>query len=203
MVNHKAQPEGAQLSLAGFAEPVPKDRLFLGIFPDQPAQAAIAEMAQRMLGEHGLQGQPFHPSRFHLTVHHLGDYPELASERIAAALTAMARIATPAWNIALDHVASFRGRRKHPIVLRCPDVHTGVHALWHESRVQFAAVGFAPWLQHDFNPHLTLFYGDRLLSLPIPIEPIAWTVREVVLVHSLLGKTEYRFLGSRQLAVSS
>ncbi len=190
------------MSLAGLVEAAPKDRLFLGIFPDQPAQAAIAEVAQRVLREQGLRGQPLHPSRFHVTVHHLGDYPELPPERIDAAMTAMARITTPAWNITLDHVASFRGRRKHPIVLRCPDVHTGVHALWHESRIQLAAAGFAPWLQHTFTPHITLLYGDRLLSMPIPIEPIAWTVREVVLVHSLLGKTEYRFLGNSPLSVT-
>jgi 2'-5' RNA ligase len=202
MADRKAQPGNVQLSLTEFVEAAPKDRLFLGIFPDKPAQAAIADVVQGLLREHGLRGQPFHPSRFHLTVHHLGDYAELQPELIDAALTAIGRIATPAWEITLDHVSSFRGRRKHPIVLRCPDVHTGVHALWHESRAQLAAAGFAPWLQHDFTPHLTMLYGDRLLSMPIPIEPIAWTVRELVLVHSLLGKTEYRFLGSRQLAVT-
>ena len=200
MANRTAQPGDGQMSLAGFVEAAPKDRLFLGIFPDRPAQAAIAEVAQCLLREHGLRGQPFHPARFHLTLHHLGDYPELRPERIDAALTAIGRIATPPWDIALDHASSFRGRHKHPIVLRCPDVHTGVNALWHESRAQLAAAGFAPWLQHDFTPHLTMFYGDRLLSTPIAIEPIAWNVREAVLVHSLLGKTEYRFLGSTRLS---
>ena len=77
MASHRAQPGDGQMSLAGFIEATPKDRLFLGIFPDQPAQAAIAEVAQRLLREHGLRGQPFHPSRFHLTVHHLGDHAEL------------------------------------------------------------------------------------------------------------------------------
>lgn len=202
MSSHNALPGDRQMSLAGFAEAAPKDRLFLGIFPDETAQVAIAEVMQRVLREHGLHGKPFLPSRFHLTVHHLGDYPELRPELIDAALTAIGRIAIPAWDIALDHVSSFRGRRKHPIVLRCPDVHTGVHALWHDSRAQLAAAGFAPWLQHDFTPHLTMLYGDRMLPAPIPIEPIAWTVREVVLVHSLLGKTEYRFLGSWQLAAT-
>jgi 2'-5' RNA ligase len=203
MANRRTQPGDAQMSLAGFIDAAQKDRLFLGIFPDQPAQAAIAEVAQRVLREHGLHGQPIHPSRFHLTVHHLGDYPELPPGRIDAALAAMARIATPPWDITLDHVSSFRGRGKHPIVLRCADGHSGVHALWRESRAQLAAAGFSPWLQHDFTPHLTMFYGDRLLSAPIPIEPIAWTVNEVALVHSLLGKTEYRILGKTRLAMTN
>ena len=59
--------------------------------------------------------------------------------------------------------------------------------------------GFAHWLERDFTPHVTLLYDDRLIAVPVPIEPIAWTVHEVVLVHSLLGKTEYRFLESVQL----
>jgi 2'-5' RNA ligase len=135
-----------------------------------------------------------------VTLHHLGDYIDLPPGRVDAALSALDRIVMSPFQITLDHLASFRGKPgSNPCVLRSPDDHPGLDAIWHESRVQFAAAGFAHWLQRTFTPHLTLLYGDNLLHAPIPIEPIAWTVGEVVLMHSLLGKTVHRVLGRRQL----
>ena len=206
MTRRKAQAGDVQLSLTGFAEPAKpvkprmQDRLFLGIFLDHAALASIENVAYRVPREHGVHGKPLLGSRYHVTLHHLGDYPELQPECVDAALSAIDRITTSPFEITLDRVASFRGKPgSHPCVLRCPDPHAGVDALWHESRVHLAAAGFAPWLQRNFTPHLTLLYGDRMLPAPIPVEPITWTVREVVLVHSLLGKTEHRVLGRKTL----
>jgi len=44
------------------------------------------------------------------------------------------------------------------------------------------------------TPHLTLLYDARRVDEQ-PIDPIRWTVREFVLVHSLLGQTRYIPLG--------
>jgi 2'-5' RNA ligase len=200
MPGRKIQPGDGQQSLAGFVEPVPNDRLFLGIFPDAIVQDTIAQAARRVQRQHGMHGQPLHPSRCHMTVHHLGDYPELLPERVDAALMALDRTIAPAWEIAFDRIASFRGKHKHPCVLRCPDTESGAHALWRETWAHFAAAGFTQWLQSGFTPHVTLLYGDRLLPAPMAIEPIRWTVRELVLVHSRLGMTEYHSLGRRQLS---
>ncbi len=207
VTSRKAQPGDVQLSLAGFAEPaipikpVMKDRLFLAIFPDKAALASIEKVAQHAPREHGVHGRPLLSERFHVTLHHLGDFVEFPPGHVAAALSALARIAASPFEITLDRLASFRGRPgAHPCVLRCPGDHAGIGALWHESRVHLAAEGFAPWLQRTFTPHMTLLYGDQSLAAPVRIEPIAWTVREIVLVYSLLGKTEHRVLGHRQLA---
>lgn len=56
------------------------------------------------------------------------------------------------------------------------------------------ATGLGRWVERNFTPHVTLLYDDRSVA-PQAIEPIAWTVREFVLVHSLLGRTEHRILG--------
>jgi 2'-5' RNA ligase len=42
----------------------------------------------------------------------------------------------------------------------------------------------------SFTPHVTLLYDDALVT-ETPIEPIRWTVGELVLVHSLLGQTRH------------
>ena len=40
------------------------------------------------------------------------------------------------------------------------------------------------------TPHVTLLYDDVLVE-ERAVEPIRWTVREFVLVHSLLGQTRH------------
>jgi RNA 2',3'-cyclic 3'-phosphodiesterase len=44
-----------------------------------------------------------------------------------------------------------------------------------------------------YTPHVTLLRDDHLVD-EHPISPIAWWVREFVLVHSLLGRTQYKIL---------
>jgi 2'-5' RNA ligase len=193
-------PSGAQLSLGGFAETTRTDRLFIGIFPDAPARAAIVEVVRQLLHEQGVRQKPLDPSRYHVTLHHLGDYPALDQERVDAARAAMARVLVPATSITLDHVTSFRGKQRHPWVLGCAPESPGVHTLWRALWPNLAGAGFTRHLQSGFTPHLTVLYGERRLSAPIAIAPIGWTIGEIVLVHSLLGKTEYRVLARQPLA---
>ncbi|MGH8283840.1 MAG: 2'-5' RNA ligase family protein [Gammaproteobacteria bacterium] len=56
-----------------------------------------------------------------------------------------------------------------------------------------AISGLARLVKREFTPHVTLLYGNNVMK-PQSIEPIGWTVREFVLVHSLLGRTEHRVL---------
>ena len=44
-----------------------------------------------------------------------------------------------------------------------------------------------------FTPHLTLLYGDRIVT-ERSIEPIRWTVRDFVLVQSLRGRGESKHI---------
>jgi 2'-5' RNA ligase len=46
----------------------------------------------------------------------------------------------------------------------------------------------------DFQPHITLTY-DKVRVKSFAIAPIAWTVRDFVLIHSQLGKTSHVHLG--------
>jgi RNA 2',3'-cyclic 3'-phosphodiesterase len=48
--------------------------------------------------------------------------------------------------------------------------------------------GLRGWARKAFTPHLTLWYGESEIA-EHPIEPIGWTVREFVLIHSLRGHT--------------
>jgi RNA 2',3'-cyclic 3'-phosphodiesterase len=192
----------AQPSLPGIVEAIPTHRLFLGLFPDKAALTAVEEVGRLVRRGLELKGPPQKAANFHVTVHHLGDYVDLSPRLVGSALEALEAIDTPAFDILMDHVAGFRGRPQHPIVLRCPEASAGVHVLWSTARAVLAAHGFSAWLEKKFTPHLTLMYADRMPSTPFPIQSIGWNVQEIVLVHSLLGRSEYQFLGSKRLRSS-
>jgi 2'-5' RNA ligase len=185
----------AQLSLDGMAPEQPTDRLFFAIFPDPPAAARIASVAQSLRVEHGLRGRPQQADRLHVTLHHLGDHVGLRSDIARAAEAAAAQVAMPPFGIAFDNASSFSGRTRNlPLVLRAGSGVGSLEALHAAIGARMAAAGLAKWVKPAFVPHVTLLYDDRGLA-PQAIEPIAWTVREFVLVHSLLGRTEHRVIG--------
>jgi 2'-5' RNA ligase len=82
---------------------------------------------------------------------------------------------------------SFAGRPgNHPLVLRGSDGVAALTALQQALVVAMEKAGFKLRKSH-FTPHVTLLYGDRCIAEQV-VEPVAWSVREFVLVHSLLRR---------------
>jgi 2'-5' RNA ligase len=93
-----------------------------------------------------------------------------------------------------EHAGSFAGRPgKHPFVLLGSDNAPSLAGLQADLGARLAAAGLMR-PGRAFVPHLTLLYDAQKIE-PRPIEPIGWKVREFVLIHSLLGRTQYRVLG--------
>jgi 2'-5' RNA ligase len=191
-----------QFSLSGFDEAPKTDRLFFAIFPDAAAAARIAGLAQRLRSEHGLKANPLRTERFHVTLHHLDDYAGLPQRVVAEAIRAAATIAIPQFEVTFDRALSFHGKPgSQPFVLRGCD---GLVTLEAFHRVLVAALykaGLAGGrAKSRYTPHVTLLYDDALI-LERPVETVTWTVREFVLVHSLLGQTVHMPLARWPLSV--
>jgi 2'-5' RNA ligase len=187
-----------QSSLAGFdVRPVPTDRLFFAIFPDADAALRIAWQAQQLRGQHGLRGRPLAKDRFHVTLHHLGDYVGLPADTVASARRSAAAVAVGAesFPVSFDRVGSFqRGARNSPLVLRGGDGLAKLTAFHQALGIEMKKTGLGRCVESGFTPHVTLLYDDR--NVPEQdIEPISWTVDRLVLVHSLLGRTMHVPLG--------
>lgn len=164
------------------------DRLFFAILPDPDTAAQIADQARHLRIAHGLTGKPLRPEHFHVTLCHVGDDvvpppPEL----IEAVTERAASVAMPAFRVEFDRAMSFRNGA---FVLSGDDSVIGLDIL--QQRLS-DALDSRPGQARRYTPHLTLLRDGHLVS-ERPIEPIGWTAREVVLVHSLLGKTTHRHL---------
>ena len=191
---------GTQAGFEGFASPVPTDRLFFALFPDDASATRIAALAASECERHGLHGKPLRSDRLHVTLFHLGDWAGVPEHVVAAASRAAMALRESPFELAFDTVASFAARRaQKPFVLKAASGNQALRDFHAGLARGLRQVGLAQWTRGNFEPHVTLAY-DRQLVPPQPVEPIAWRAREVVLVHSLLGQTRHIRLASWSLS---
>jgi RNA 2',3'-cyclic 3'-phosphodiesterase len=187
-----------QASLPGF-DPLPAltDSLFFAILPDAAAASRIAQIAQQFRSAHGLKGKTLPADRFHVTLHHLGNYAGLPQDIVATAGEVGASVANamPAFELAFDCAESFSSTpRNRPLVLRGGDGLIALTGFQQALGTPLKRTAVRPWLKPGYTPHLTLLYDDHAV-FPQAIEPITWTARELVLVHSLVGQGQHVHLG--------
>lgn len=178
-----------QFSLFADAPP-PRDRLFFGVYPDAATAAAIAERARTLRGAHGLRGAPLETDRFHVTLHEIGVYAGLPAGIVGRALEAGAKVAAAPFEAAFDRVGSFNNRGNNPLVLQGGEALADLIAFQRGLGRAMAGAGLGRQVARTFTPHVTLLY-DPILVADATIAPIRWTVREFVLVHSLIGQTRH------------
>jgi 2'-5' RNA ligase len=162
------------------------DGLFFSIFPDLAAAVRIANTAEHFRRAYALNGAPLLTDRFHVTVYGLGNYDGLPRSVVAKAIEAGAAITAVPFGVVFDRVTSFAG--SDALVLCGGDGVDGL-LMFHQSlAIAMRKSGLYTSLQ--FTPHITLLYDGRRIEEQF-IEPIRWTVREFVLVHSLHGRTKH------------
>lgn len=167
------------------------DRLFFAAFPDRAAAERIARLAFGLRARHRIRGLPLRRERFHVSLCLVGNYYGLPPGLLAQLREAVAGITARPFTVMFDRVKSFSGRAGHrPLVLCGGEGTAGLEMFQDKVRRAVAGAGFRHSTSPAFHPHVTLLYGDHDLPEQ-PVEPISWTVRELVLVHSLHGQTMY------------
>jgi len=170
------------------------DRLFFGLFPDAATAGRIAEEAEALRRKHGLRSKAHSPDRFHVTLFHLGDFPGLPKDLVRSSMAAAEATRVAPFEATFDHATSFAGRPKNrPFILKGSDERLAdLKACRAALGVSLAKAGVKT--TPAFTPHVTLLYDDPIVE-PDPIEPISWTVRELVLIRSHMGKSIHEPLG--------
>jgi 2'-5' RNA ligase len=180
-----------QSSPPGFdTAPKPTDRLFFAIFPDADAAARIARLALQLRAEHGLRGTPLKQERFHVRLHHLGDYAGLQQGIVAMASQAAAAAVRPALRHIFRPCSEFlqHAPSNRPFVLRGCDGLAAVTAFQQALGMAMTKAGLGRWSKPAYTPHVTLLYDDRCVVVQA-VPTISWTAHEFVLVHCLIGQS--------------
>ena len=170
-----------------------KDRIFFACLPDERTAARIHAVAEDMKRDKGFEAALILPEHLHVTLFHLGDWHAVPDTIVELAKGAAATVRAAALEVAFGRMESFSNRTGiYPFVL------TGDAAQWRTLHDALGAAlkkaGLGAATQGEFAPHVTLTY-DKLRAKPAKVEPIVWTVRDFVLIHSVLGKTQHVHLG--------
>jgi 2'-5' RNA ligase len=170
-------------------------RLFFAVQPDARAQLAAIDLANQLHAVHGLTGAPPSADRLHVTLHWLQDHSSLPPELLAGARHAAGCVEIAPFEVVFDQAGSLgEPGGRVPLVLTGS---AGLAALRQLQRTLAAAMtdaGIGRYVRSRFKPHMTLLY-DRKHMATQPIEPVCWTVRELVLVHSVVGERRHIVLG--------
>ncbi|HWT51514.1 MAG TPA: 2'-5' RNA ligase family protein, partial [Caulobacter sp.] len=166
--------------------------------PDPGAAEAIAQEARRLREALGLRGQPLLTDRFHVTLHHLGDYVGLPGDMVAKGKVAGGALAHAPFEVSFDRAASFANRPgNNPFTLQGGEGVQPLIAFQRALGEKMAGARLKP--DKSFTPHITLLYDGQVVPAQ-DIAPIRWTVNRFVLVQSKLGQTQHIVLQAWDLA---
>lgn len=158
--------------------------LFLAILPHAETSRRIHQMAGILKAAHAFRGRLTAPERLHVTLFSLGGLPKRMIEK---ACEAISEVRAEPFGVSFDHTTSFRGRPgSRPFVLAGGDGLGRLKLFRRALALAFAQRGLKHLGRRDFTPHVTLLFDDRVVDEQ-PFGPIGWTVRDLVLIHSMKG----------------
>lgn len=163
-------------------------RLFFALVPPIVLARQIANAATWF----GEEGTPVSADRLHVTIFILADFFERPPPELIAALRDIGgAVAAAPIRIVLVRV----GGGAHSIALRSGRKNAALDDLRERIAALCFARGIAERRDHVFGPHMTLGYR-RGSPCSAAVAPVAWNARELVLIHSHLGKTRHDRLAS-------
>ncbi|NOJ48319.1 2'-5' RNA ligase family protein [Bradyrhizobium archetypum] len=159
-------------------------RLFLATVPDAATADRIHGLAATLKRAHRFNGKLIAPHRLHVSLFSLTGLPD---RQICAACEAAADLRIQPFEVSFDRTTSFRGGPgNRPFVLIGAEGLRRLHSFRHMLAAALTQRGLRRLANTNFTPHVTLLYDPRSVD-ECPVAPVAWTVAEFVLVHSLKG----------------
>jgi 2'-5' RNA ligase len=177
------------------------DRIFFAVLPDVDAITTIRRHTLRLREQHNLWGRPIIDGRLHVSLLGLGDYRGIPVSSVKAAWHAANLVLLPSFDVSFDKVLTFTGKnadpsRQKPCVLVENTSGKGLVGLQNSLISSMQKFGFSVKQSSSFTPHMTLLYDKKHLPTDL-LTPVAWKVREFVLVRSQIGDASrpYEVLG--------
>jgi 2'-5' RNA ligase len=167
------------------------DRFFFALKPPELLARSIAEFGRSFGGEW------IRPDRLHMTVAISGDYRAYPSAYVETLLRVGDRIAAAPCRVKLRQLV-----QSEQSLLLLPDTSDRPFREIYDCIDGGMRGARAPLRRNvGYAPHMTLSYRDAL-PFQRRIDGFAWDADEVLLIHSLVGRTKHRCLKSWKLAGS-
>lgn len=186
-----------QLLLPGIDAPG-EDNLLFAIRPERKAAERIEGLALDCCEEFGLVGTLIEKERLHISLRGMKTcdvVPAFMREKLETAANA---VSMPSFEARFGRVMSFRRNAPKRAFVLVADGDGGLRTLWQSLGIEMRRVGLWRHVGSSFKPHVTMLY-DRRMVAERSVEPIIWTVRDFVLIHSLVGESTHIPLGKWSL----
>lgn len=169
---------------------VATDCLFFALIPDEKTVEAICGMRRQLREATGISGTEIPPEHLHVTLCHAGDAAESPpAEAIDALVERASQIDLPYFRVSFTRAKSLA---KGALVLYGGKGGAALKTL--STRLRDVLIEPGAEKRKPFTPHMTLLRSETLAP-PRDVSPVTWTAREIVLMHSLPGRTIHRHVG--------
>lgn len=166
--------------------------VFVVLQPDTEAEIEAKDVATRFMRRSGLTAALRPP---HVSIQALGRYCDIFPTALAEIIEALMTVQFEPFTVTFDQVMSFdRNGEKPPFVL-CSSRRAGplfdLHRQVCEARAQPGTdLGAVP----AFTPHMTLFYGRKVIPRESLAVSVSWLVRQFLIVRSHHGERRHEVL---------
>ena len=156
-------------------------RIFFAIWPDNDAQKQLAGLAKQLRLESLCGGRKIKTENIHLTLVFVGKvYPD-SLKALYDAGDRIKQSGSPAFDLVIDEIHYWK--HNHIVYLAPGKVPHALANLVNVLQEAISTAGFS-LEQRAYAPHITLVRNAFCQPLPELAEPIAWRVREWMLVKS-------------------
>ena len=151
---------------------------FFALSPNAEVRKQLGQVADELKAGDSLNGSWIPSERYHLTLHHLGQFPEVYPDLVKRALVAANNIQMKAFNIKLDHFMSFDSKTgKFPCVLTSKYELPELKNFWQLLKNNLLAQRLGMNPGNSFTPHATLLYCRQPVIKTYAVTPIQWYLR--------------------------
>jgi 2'-5' RNA ligase len=161
--------------------------------PDEKDATRIARAMEDIVADVGFGGRLVRSELLHFTLCPIGVYSDVPQPIVDTVRACGDAVSMRPFTVSLNMVKNYHRSNGSPLIVLCGDDGVLGIRMLHKTLKDALTQRLGPRRSLPFEPHMTLSY--KAMEIPATvIEPINFTIREFVLVNSLLGRGRHDVL---------
>lgn len=166
-----------------------EDRIFFAILAERTIAGPLARKAVTLDRKLGLQSWFVPEDHIHISLVGLGDHDGFPEALVEDACRIGSMVVAKPFEVSFDCLSAFGGGS---LVLRGGSgSNPALQELWRNLTALISDSPLKRFVTNSIEPHVTLLRDEARVPKirERSIDPVSWTVRDFVLIHSLIGKS--------------